>query len=144
MTTINLKDFYLLYTEDEFVEVSDEVAAELMADKRYEEAYRRRMFYNKAHYSLDAEDGIEASAIACTTNSPEEMFVRMEQQDQLFNALKSLPAIQARRVEAHFLLGMSQRKIAAAEGVSEVAVHNSIEKGLAAMKKVLKKFDLGG
>lgn len=36
MTTINLKDFYAWYTHDEYIEVSDEVAAELKADKLYE------------------------------------------------------------------------------------------------------------
>ena len=33
MTTINLKDFYPWYTHDEYIEVPDEVAAELKADK---------------------------------------------------------------------------------------------------------------
>ena len=32
MTTINLKDFYSWYTTDEYIEVSDEVAAELRAE----------------------------------------------------------------------------------------------------------------
>ena len=36
MTTINLKDFYSWYTHDEYIEVPDEVAEELKADKRYE------------------------------------------------------------------------------------------------------------
>jgi len=35
MATINLRDFYYWYTCDEFIEVSDEVAEELFADKRY-------------------------------------------------------------------------------------------------------------
>ena len=35
-TTINLRDYYPWYTHDEFIEVSDEVAAELRADKMYE------------------------------------------------------------------------------------------------------------
>ncbi len=35
MMTINLKDFYAWYTHDEYIEVSDEVAAELKADKLY-------------------------------------------------------------------------------------------------------------
>ena len=43
MTTINLKDFYSWYTQDEYIEVPDEVAEELKADKRYEAAYRRRV-----------------------------------------------------------------------------------------------------
>ena len=48
MTTINLKDFYSWYTHDEFIEVSNEVAAELRADKLYEAAYQRRVIRNKA------------------------------------------------------------------------------------------------
>ena len=58
MTTINLKDFYAWYTHDEYIEVSDEVAAELKADKLYEAAYQRRTTRNKAQYSLDCDDGI--------------------------------------------------------------------------------------
>ena len=62
MTTINLKDFYAWYTHDEYIEVSDEVAAELKADKLYEAAHQRRTTRNKAQYSLDCDDGIEYSA----------------------------------------------------------------------------------
>ena len=62
MTTINLKDFYAWYTHDEYIEVSDEVAAELKAGKLYEAAYQRRTTRNKAQYSLDCDDGIEYSA----------------------------------------------------------------------------------
>lgn len=39
MTTINLKDFYYWYTQDQFIEVSDEVAEVFLADARYEMAY---------------------------------------------------------------------------------------------------------
>ena len=63
MTTINLKDFYSWYTHDEYIEVPDEVAEELKADKRYEAAYRRRVTRNKAQYSLDCDDGIEYSPV---------------------------------------------------------------------------------
>ena len=48
MTTINLKDFYPWYTQDEYIEVTDEVAAELRADKLYELAHQRRIVRNKA------------------------------------------------------------------------------------------------
>lgn len=48
MTTINLKDFYSWHTHDEYIEVSDEVAAELRADKLYEAAYGQlRMYFRK-------------------------------------------------------------------------------------------------
>ena len=73
MTTINLKDFYSWYTHDEYIEVPDEVAEELKADKRYEAAYRRRVTRNKAQYSLDCDDGIEYSA-CLHEPSPEELW----------------------------------------------------------------------
>jgi len=47
--------------------------------------------------------------------------------------------IQGRRVEAHYLLGKSQKEIAEAEGVVQSSVSESIKKGLAAMKKFLRK-----
>ena len=63
MVEINLKDYYYWYITDEFVEVSDEVAAELRAGKRYESVYSRRMKRNKVN-SLDAYDGLEHIACA--------------------------------------------------------------------------------
>ena len=75
MTTINLKDFYPWYTQDEYMEVSDEIAEELRANKRYEAAYRRRVTCNKAQYSLDCDDGIEYSACVFEP-SPEELVLR--------------------------------------------------------------------
>ena len=61
MTTINLKDFYYWYTQDQFIEVTEEVAEALRASVRYEAAYQRRLTRHKAQYSLDCEDGIEYS-----------------------------------------------------------------------------------
>ena len=140
MTTINLKNYYYWYTQDEFIEVSDEVAAELEADKKYERAYQRRTFYNKAHFSLDAEDGIEAAAVVCYNDSPERIFDMMERHCGLCRALNSLPEIQGRRIEAHYLLGKSQKEIAEAEGVSLNSVSLSLRRGLQAMKKYLNNF----
>ena len=48
MTTINLKDFYYWYTQDQFIEVSEKVAAVFLADARYEMAYQRRLSRHKA------------------------------------------------------------------------------------------------
>ena len=77
MTTINLKDFYAWYIHDEYIEVSDEVAAELRADKLYEAAYQRRVIRNKAQYSLDCDDGIEYSS-CLSEPTPQELLERME------------------------------------------------------------------
>lgn len=62
MTTINLKDYYPWYLTNEYIEVSDEVAAELRAGKLAEAAHAERVRYNKSYYSLDCDDGIEYSA----------------------------------------------------------------------------------
>ena len=138
MTTINLKDFYAWYTHDEYVEVSDEIAEALLADKRYENAYQRRMFYNKAHYSLDVDDGIENTALACYSDNPEAIFSMMDSHCRLCKALNSLPEIQGKRIDAKYLQGKSIQEIAKAEGVSESAVKASIGRGLREMKKVFQ------
>ena len=138
MTTINLRDFYPWYTSDEFVEVSDEIAEELFADKRYQKAHRRRVYRNKAQYSLDAGDGIENEA--CYINpTPYEIHERQIMRCRLCRALNSLPETQGRRIDAHYILGMSQKAIAEAEGVTESAVNDAISRGLRGMKKYLKK-----
>lgn len=104
MTTINLKEFFYWYTTDKFIEVSEEVAEELRADKRYEAAHRRRLTRNKAQYSLDAGDGIENAACEFEP-SPEVLVIQAEQTEYLCRALNSLNDIQGRRVEAHILMG---------------------------------------
>jgi len=140
MVTINLKDFYPWYTHDEFVDVSDEVAAAMLEAGRLDRNYTRRVYYNKAHYSLDAGDGIENEA--CYINlTPHEIFECQIMRCRLCRALNSLSETQGRRVDAHYILGMSQKDIAEVEGVSNGSVCVSIQRGLAAMKKYLKKFD---
>ena len=138
MTTINLKDFYPWYTHDEYIEVSEEVADELRASRLYEAAYQRRIVRNKAQYSLDCEDGIEYSA--CVSEpTPQELLERMELFCHLCFALNSLPETQGCRVDACVILGKSYREVAMAEGVSKTSVQESVQSGLAAMRKYLKK-----
>ena len=48
MTTINLRELYPWYTEDTFIEVSDEVAAFLEEDKRLQINYAQYIRDNKA------------------------------------------------------------------------------------------------
>ena len=139
MTTINLKDFYAWYTHDEYIEVSDEVAAELRADKLYELAHQRRIVRNKARYSLDCDDGIEYSA-CLSEPTPQELVERMERFCALWNALNTLPEIQGRRVDACIIEGKSYREVAEAEGVSKTSVQESVKCGLENMRKYLKKF----
>ena len=139
MKIINLRDYYPFYTQDTLLEVPDEVAEALAEAQRLERNYISRMYYHKAQYSLDAGDGIEASAVECHSLSPEVVLDLMERHCRLCRALNELPEIQGRRVEAHYLLGQSQREIAEAEGVAKSSVSESIKKGLAAMRKYLEE-----
>lgn len=118
MTIINLKEFFYWYITDEFIEVTEKVAEELWADKRYEFNHWRRMKGNKSNYSLDAGDGIENS-VSEFAPSPEECVALAETYTRLCRALNSLPPIQGRRVDAYYLLGMSYLEIARAEEVHE-------------------------
>ena len=137
MTTINLKDFYPWYTHDEYIEVSDEVAEELIASKRREAAHAERVRYNKAFYSLDCDDGIEYSA-CLSEPTPQELLERMERFCDLWNALNTLPETQGLRIDACIIEGKSMTEVAEADGVSVAAVHKSIQQGLKSMKKYLQ------
>ena len=138
MTTINLKDFYPWYTHDEYILVSDEVAAELLESRRHEAAHAERVRYNKAYYSLDCDDGIEYSA-CLHEPSPQELMDRKELFFRLWNARNSLPEIQCRRVDAHLILGKSYRQIAREDGVDKSAVRCSVKCGIERMKKYLQE-----
>lgn len=138
MTKINLREFYPWYISDEFIEVTDEVAEELRANRLYEAAHQRRLTRNKAQYSLDCEDGIEYSA-CLHEPTPQELLERMERFYHLWNALNALPEIQGRRVDACVILGKSYREVARAEGVDKSTVRESVRAGLENMKKYLKK-----
>ena len=140
MKTINLRDLYHWYTQDEFVEVSDEVAAELLADKRYQKSHERRMRYNNT-YTFDDTADAEAAAVAYTSDNPEAVFEMKERFCRLCYALNSLPEVQGRRVEARYIFGRSVSEIAALEGVTKGSVCVSISRGLEAMKNILENSD---
>ena len=142
MTTINLRDFYPWYTHDEFMEVMDEVAEELFIDKRYQKALKRqnRRYPVKA---LDLDDNIGTNEI-CSACTPEELLEKMDSLTQLCRALNSLPETQGRRIDAHYLLGMSVQEIAEADGTGERNVRKAIYRGLENMKKSLINFSKQG
>ena len=139
MTTINLRDFYPWYTQDEFVDVPDIIAEELFADRRYQKTHKRIVRRYKVH-SLDLEDGTMVAASVRSADRLDEVLEMQERYCRLCHALNSLSEIQGRRIEAHFLLGMSRKEIAEAEGVCENSVNVAIKRGLVAMKKYLQNF----
>ena len=138
MTTINLLELYPWYAEDTFIEVSDEVAAFLEEDRRLQINYAQYIRDNKAFYSLDAGDGIEAEALNLP-EQPDEALERMELERRLKEGLAQLTETQRRRLLASVLNDESNQRIAKRESVDESAVRRSIQRGLASLKKILKK-----
>ena len=137
MIRINLRDYYLFYKSDFFIEVTDEVVELLRQFSRKDHAdFQRRRVY-KAYYSLVANDGIEREVVLLVL-SPEEIYERKMSKQELYAAINSLPEKQAKRIYAHFFLDMSKAKIARIEGVSKSAVTHSIEQGLKSIEKFLK------
>ena len=137
MKTINLRDYYPFYNEDIFVDIPDEIEAALQKSERLERNYTRRMFWNKAQYSLDADDGIECH-VSFNLLSPCELYERKIMVEQLHAAIAALPDKQGKRIFAHYILGMSNTEIARVEGVSKSRISESIDRGLQNMERVLK------
>ena len=146
MQTVNLKKYYYpLFTKDTFVEVSNEVAEALLLMHREENNRIRKMYYHKAYFSLDREDGIENDALCGFEKSPEEILMEQEEErffrltlERLDEALSNLTETQQRRIRARYLSGMTIQGIAASEGVSVSVVSESIRSGL---KKLRTYFD---
>ena len=70
--------------------------------------------------------------------SPHELYERKVTMQELHAAIASLPDKQAKRIYAHFILGMTKQDIARAEGVHEKVVRVAIERGLRRLEKILK------
>lgn len=138
MAGINLKDFYPFYNVECVVDIPDEVAVALLEAERQEEAYKRRMYRHKAQYSLDRDDGIEHD-ICFVSLSPFEIYERKITAEQLHAAIAALPDKQGKRIYAHYVLGISQCRIAQAENVDVRNIRKSINKGLRNMEALLKK-----
>ena len=142
MQTINLKQYYPFCKEDIFVEVSDKIVEAFLLDKRAEAARDRKMFRYKAFYSLDCNDGIENAAIGWAQPSPEDYLIEKEELAEyeelirrLYEAISSLPPMQARRVHAYYIAGIKQPEISRREGVHSSKVSVSIRRGLRNMRR---------
>ncbi len=140
MNEINLRELYPhTYKTDTYVEVSDDVLEVIKAHERAEAARERKMYRYKAHYSLDRGDGIEHDALY-QPPTPEEIVLEQVVREELYAAVMALPEKQAKRIYAHFYLGMSKAAIARQEGVAENAVRESINRGLKYLACQMEKY----
>ena len=138
MIKINLRDYYPdFYTTNCFIEVPAEVAALMDSYEHAEAAYYLRRYRHKAYYSLDCGDGIE-NDIMFVSLSPCEIYERRITAEQLHAAISALPDKQAKRIYAHYFLGMSKAEIARTEHVNRSQITRSINKALRNMEVFLK------
>ncbi len=137
MKKMNLKDYYDYIIADTYIDVPDKVFDIFEEYRKAEQAYQSRMHYHKAYYSLDRGDGIEHRALFVSL-SPDEIYERKLTREQLHAAIASLPDKQAKRIYAHYFLGMSKAAIAKAEGVNKSQITRSINRGLLHLEKYLK------
>lgn len=138
MPKINLRDLYPdFYTSDCIIDIPEEVLSVFVEHELREAAYTRQMYRYRAQYSLDHDNGIE-KAIQFVSLSPDEIYGRKVTTQQLHAAIAALPDKQAKRIYAHYILGMSKTEIAKAEGVATASVIESIERGLRNMETFLK------
>lgn len=102
-------------------DIPDEVFNIFEEHRKTEQSYQSKIHYYKAYYSLDRGDGIEHSALFVSL-SPDEIYERKLTTEQLHTAIVTLPDKQAKRIYAHYFLGMSKTAIAKAEGVNKSQV----------------------
>ena len=136
MITINLKDFYPWYGTDEFIEVPEEVVWEMLADKRYEAAYTKKI---KRHKVLSFSDYGDKTQEWCnqTAPDPQRMAEIRELLEQFLEILEALPEIQSRRIRAYIILDMTLSEIALQEEVSIATVQRAIQRGIKKIQKFL-------
>lgn len=137
MITINLKDFYPWYGSDEYIDIPEEVALELFADKRYEAAHERKMKRRKVISFSDYGDKTWELADQ-TVPDPHRIAELRELLKNILEMLDVLSDAQARRIRAHIILEMTLAETAELEKVSTSAVHSSVQKGLKTIRQKLE------
>ena len=149
MKIINLRLHYPHCQQDKLVEVSEEVFDVLCQSVREMRNHERRKRYHRAFYSLDAFDWTENYALEHSP-SPEQLVMLAEERaerDRLAAALREALAaalrealvyatlIQARRLCAYYLGGLTQQQIADRECVHNSNVCPAIRRGLCNLRR---------
>lgn len=147
MPIINLKKYYYpIIKTDTFIEVSDEVANELLALRREEDRIISRIRYHKAYYSLDADNGIENAALNLKSLSPEDMLVQEVEEahhdltlQRLKEAMTTLTPIQARCIHHRFVEKKKYWEIAQVENLSQNQATYIVRFAVSKMREYFEK-----
>ena len=106
MKTINLRDYYPHYKEDEFYEVPDAIADLLREFERKEKNYIRKIKRYRAYFSLDVGDKIESETLL-SQNDPADILELRMLFEIAYQSLDMLTRKQGLRVYKYLFLGMS-------------------------------------
>ena len=136
MIVINLRIYYpVLYRQDVFCEVPEQVKLLLEELKRLEHAQdERRRYHGECLAFIEAVTDLEMEL-----PSSEEIYMKTLRNEAFYKAMLKLPVKQMRRIYAHFFLRLSETEIARAERVSIAAVSASIAQGLRHLRQYLSK-----
>ena len=124
LKTINLRDYYLHYKEDEFYEVPDAIADLLREFERKEKNYIRKIKRYRAYFSLDVGDKIESETLL-SQNDPADILELRMLFEIAYQSLDMLTRKQGLRVYKYLFLGMSIEEISEEEERSTTSVKNS-------------------
>ena len=137
MKKINLRKYYpVIYFEDTYIDVADEIADVLLAMLHTDHAYYARVRYNRAYYSLNRNDGIEEISLELALSAEQEA-ENEHDKAELYFALLNLPKKQACRVYARYFLCQSISTIAKFEGVQSSTISRSLKKALKNLRRRL-------
>ena len=135
MKKIILNEEYYWCSKDEYIEVSDEIAAVFEKDRKKENSEKEKIRRHKAYYSLDVDNGIEKQVLH-PPKTPEEIYLEKEREMEEFEAMMKLPELQRKRYYAYHHLKLKMAQIAKMEGVSDATISKTIAKA----EKNIKKF----
>ena len=100
MVTVNLKKLYPWVTEDEYIELTDEMYEAIYRGYRQEENYCKRTERHKAYYSLDYAEWVENYTTE-KIPSAEDALLHKEKMETLYAEIDKLTDTQKRRFPYH-------------------------------------------
>ena len=136
MPTINLKEHYpTTYTEDFFVEVSEEIHQLFIDFKRQEDAFLRQINRYHAYHSLDDPNFPVEQCVLFQKPALVDSVEQRHSAMSIYEAILSLPPKQAKRCYDHYYQGFKLSDIAQKEGVTAGSVSECIKSALSTLRE---------
>lgn len=137
---IKITDFYAHNcTEQEYVEVNDEVLEFLVQKKREEKKLEMRDYRHLAPFGFDEIETAEMHSIY--EKSAEDSYFAELQSMELYEAMGKLKLVFRRRFYLYHVDGLTMEEIAKMEGVSRIAISKSLKKTAEELRRLLCNSD---